>query len=700
MAIVHARTCHICEANCGVLVELEGRKVLSIKGDPDHVLSHGHICPKATALADLQDDPDRLRAPMKRTAAGWQAIGWDEAFAKIGESFARLFAAGKTSALYVGNPTAHNYGVSTQIKHLKQALGVRALYSASTLDQIPHQLVQMWMYGHNALFPIPDIDRTQFMLIVGGNPLASNGSVWTVPGVKDRIRALQARGGKLVVLDPRRTETALVADAHHFIRPGTDPAFFLALLLALDEAGLVKPGRLAPMLDEGWDEAWAAIYGFRIAPLAAYCGIGEDTIREIAAALGAGGPAIVYGRIGVSVQTFGSLNLWLIQLLNIATGNLDRVGGVMFSDPPVDLAGSSGAGTYDRFRSRVGNHPETLSEFPAATLAGEIAEPGEGQVRALVTVAGNPVLSSPGGAALDAALETLDLMVSIDMYVTETSRHAHYILPPCGPLEKDHYPLVLGPLAVRNYACYSPPALDMAEGAKADWEIVAELSRAIAAASGASLPNIRAPREALDAMLKASKYPGLSIEALAAHPHGIDFGPHQPRLPGRLNTPDKRIACAPPLCLADLERFRSALAAEGEGGLRLIGRRHVRSNNSWLHNSPRLIKGPDRCTLMIHPDDAAARGIAEGDAVRVASRAGVVELPAELTGDVMPGVVSIPHGFGHGREGVKLSVARRRPGVSINDLTDPEALDPLSGNAVLNGTPVTVARAGIMAAAE
>jgi anaerobic selenocysteine-containing dehydrogenase len=696
MTTTHPRTCHICEANCGILVELDGRRVVSIKGDPDHVLSRGHICPKATALADLESDPDRLRAPVKRTAKGWETIGWDQAY---GEIAARLAALKGCPALYIGNPTAHNYGVSLQTKHLKKALGVRAIYSASTLDQIPHQLVQMWMYGHNALFPIPDIDRTRLMLIVGGNPMASNGSVWTVPNFRNRVKALQARGGQLVVVDPRRTETADIADRHHFIRPGTDAAFFLALLKSLDEAGLVTPGRLAAMLDDGWGAAWNAIRSFEVDELAAHCGIAASDIRALAADLAAG-PACLYGRMGVSVQGFGTLNHWLIQLVNIATGNLDREGGPMFSSPVIDLAGSSGPGSYDRFRSRIGNHPEVLSEFPVATLAEEITTPGDGQVRALVTVAGNPVLSSPGGERLDAALATLDTMVAIDMYVTATSRHAHYILPPCGPLQKDHYPLVLGPIAVRNYACYSPPTLPMDAGAKADWEIVAELARAIAGAKGETLPNIRSPREALDAMLRASRYPGLSLAGLEANPHGLDFGPHVPRLPERLGTPDKRIQCAPPLCLAELARFRAAMMETPSGALRLIGRRHVRNNNSWLHNSPRLLKGPERCTLMIHPADATARFIEDGQEVTVTSRVGEVALPAEVTDAVMPGVVSMPHGFGHGRDGVQLTVASARPGVSLNDLTDPDALDPVSGNAVLNGTPVVVAPVPLVAAAE
>ena len=694
---IHARTCHLCEANCGVLIEVEGRKVVSIRGNPDHVLSRGHICPKATALADLQDDPDRLRRPVKRTEAGWQEIDWDTAFAEIGARMAQVMDSGGQPAMYLGNPNAHNYATGTQTGVLRKAMKLRTIYSASTLDQIPHQLIQMWMYGHNALFPIPDVDRTRFMLIIGGNPLASNGSVWTVPDVKKRLKAVQKRGGQVVVIDPRRTETAKIADAHHFIRPGTDTALLLGLLKALDEAGLVNPGRLEPMLEEGWAAAWAAIRGFDVAALAAHCGVAESVVRNLAATLGNGEPAIVYGRMGVSVTEAGTLNLWLIQLLNIATGNLDREGGAMFSSPVVDLVAGAGPGTYDRFRSRIGDRPEVISEFPSALLPDEIATPGEGQIRALVVISGNPVLSAPG--ALGEALPLLDLMVSVDMYVTETSAHAHYILPPCGPLEKDHYPLLLGPIAIRNYADYSAPTLPMEEGSKADWEIVAEMARAILHARGEAVPNIVPPRTVLASMLARSDY-DVTLEELEANANGKDFGPHVQRLPERLQTPNKRIACAPSLCLEALEQWRDSLAQTPPDALLLIGRRHVRNNNSWMHNSPRLAKGPDRCTAMIHPEDAAVRGIAEGDPVRVNSRVGSVELAAEISADVMRGVISIPHGFGHDKPGTKLSVAGRQPGVSLNDLTDPQAMDPISGNAVLNGTPVTLEKVEQMAAAE
>jgi anaerobic selenocysteine-containing dehydrogenase len=688
MTTTHTRTCHICEANCGILVELEGARVVSIKGDPDDVLSRGHICPKATAIADLQDDPDRLRTPMKREGNGWQPIGWDQAFAEIGRRFAAIKAAGGAGGLYVGNPTAHNYSVGMMTGHLKRALGTRYVWSASTVDQIPHQLVQLWMFGHNSLFPIADIDRTETMLIVGGNPMASNGSVWTVPGIRHRIKALQDRGGKLIVVDPRRTETADLADTHLFIRPGTDPAFLIALLLALDESGAINPGRLLPLLD-GFEAALAELRAFDIPALATHCGIAEADIGAIAQRLGAGAPAITYGRMGVSTAAFGTLNHWLIQLLNIATGNLDREGGMMFSNPGVDVVAQAGQGTWGRFRSRVSGLPEVMSELPVVTMAEEIATPGEGQVKALFTIAGNPVLSCPDGRALDAALETLDLMVSVDMYVTETSRHAHYVLPPCGPLQKDHYALFLGAIAVRNYAKYSPALLPMGAD-KSDWEVVGSLATACLVAQGQPAPNLRHPRDTLDHMLRKSPH-GLTLEQVESHPHGLDLGELQPgRLPERLYTPDRMIRCLPDAIPADLRRFAANMAETPANSLLLIGRRHLRSNNSWLHNSKRLLKGPDRCTLMIHPKDAEAHGIAQGQQVTIRSRVGEVTAPAEITDSVMPGTVSLPHGWGHARPGVQLSVARTRPGVSLNDLTDRQRFDPLSGNAALNGTPVTM----------
>ncbi len=699
MSQVHARTCHICEANCGVLVEVEGREILSIKGNPDHVLSRGHICPKATAIADLQDDPDRLHKPQKKVNGEWQEIGWETAFQEIAAKLSELKQASAKPAMYMGNPSAHDYGISTQISTLRRAMGLKNIYSASTLDQIPHHVVQYHMYGHVSLAAVPDIDRCQYLLIVGGNPAASNGSIWTVPDFKKRVKEMQARDGKLVVIDPRRTETAKLADAHHFVKPGTDTALFIGILKAVFDGGHADISRLENIMDDSWSNIEPAIAGFDMAELSAHCGISVEDMQSMAAQLGADQPAAIYGRMGVSVCEFGTLNQWLIQVINIATGNLDREGGTMVPEPALDTINLVGRGSVRKIDTIRGDMPVVMGELPTITLADEMLREDEEQIRTLFVITGNPVLSSPDGAKLDRALEKLDLMVSFDMYVTETSRHADYILPPCGPLEKDHYPFFFGPLAIRNYASYSPAIFDIQDGEKADWEIIAELAREILATDGQDVPNIREPRDVLDNMLQSSPA-GLTLAEVEAAPNGIDLGPLRPCMADRLMTEDKLIQCAHPDFLAELQRFAGSLGDERSDMLRLIGRRHVRSNNSWLHNSKRLLKGPERCTLMVHPDDAAERGISDGDMATVESRVNSVEIVVEVTDDVMPGVVSIPHGFGHGREGVGLSVAASKPGVSINDLTDPSSFDPLSGNAVLNATPVTVAAIRELEAAE
>ncbi|MEH6716086.1 molybdopterin oxidoreductase family protein [Parasphingorhabdus flavimaris] len=699
MSMIHARTCHICEANCGLLVEVEGREILSIRGNPDHVLSRGHICPKGTAIADLQDDPDRLHKPVKKVGGQWQEIGWEQAYTEIAAKLVALKGQGAKPAIYAGNPGAHDYALSTQVGQLRRAIGLKNIYSASTLDQIPHHVVQYHMYGHVSLAAVPDIDRCQYLVIIGGNPMASNGSIWTVPDFRKRVKEMQARDGRLVVVDPRRTETARIADAHHFVKPGTDTALLVGILKSIFDSGLVDTSRVDALLDDSWSAIEPAVAGFDMDQLAAHCGISVETMEEMAAQLAADQPAALYGRMGVSVCEFGSLNQWLIQVINIASGNLDRVGGTMVPQPALDTINLVGRGSVRTVDTVRGPMPSIMGELPTITFADEMLRDDEQRIRSLFVLTGNPVLSAPDGAKLDRALERLDLMVSFDMYVTATSRHADYILPPCGPLEKDHYPFFFGPLAIRNYASYSPAIFDMPDGEKADWEIVAELSLAIMAQDGQDLPNIRVPRDVLDNMLQSSPA-GLTLAEVEAAPNGIDLGPLQPCMAERLRTENGKIHCAHPDFLAELQRFAASLDDEQPDVLRLIGRRHVRQNNSWLHNSKRLLKGPDRCTLMIHPDDAMARGLTDGGMATVTSRVNSVDIPVEVSDDVMPGVVSIPHGFGHGRKGVGLSVAREKPGVSINDLTDTERFDPLSGNAVLNAVAVTVARAEELVAAE
>jgi anaerobic selenocysteine-containing dehydrogenase len=686
MPTVHHRTCHICEANCGVIITAEGRDILSIKGDPDNALSRGHICPKATALEDLQNDPDRLRSPQKRVGDAWESISWDQAFAEIGERTRAILAAdAKAAALYIGNPNAHSYGNVLTIGDLKKALNTRSVYSASTVDQMPHQVVNLRLFGHSGLWTVPDIDRTQTMIIMGGNPMASNGSVWTVPDFRNRAKALQARGGELIVIDPRRTETAKIADRHIFIRPAGDAFLLIALLLRM------KPHwpTAAPYV-KGVDAVWAALAPFDAATCAARASVSMADVDHLATRL-LQGPAALYGRIGAATQSFGTLTAWLIALVNIVAGQLDREGGLVIPAPAVDTVETLGPGSIGRYHSRVSGHREVLGEFPAASMAEEMETPGEGQIKALFVVAGNPVLSTPNGPRLDKALAGLELMVSVDMYRNATSRRADYILPPVGPLERDHYGLFLLPIAVRNFAKYSPPMFDTPEGELQDWQILRGLGSAISGepAHGAS------PRQTVDAMLQAGPYK-VTLAEVEAQQSGMDFGPPEAgRFPARLKTADKMIDAAPDEFIADLDRLAANMAIPApDAKLRLIGRRHVRSNNTWLHNAPRLVKGKDRCTLMIHPEDARARNLGDGAMAEVSSRSGMVQLRVEVTDDMMPGTVSIPHGWGHGLPGVAMATAQAHAGVSANDLTDETALDPLSGNAALSGVAVEVRGVG------
>lgn len=689
----HYRACNLCEAICGLAIEVEDDRIVAIRGDAADPFSRGHICPKAVALQDIQNDPDRLRAPMRRDGDRWHEIGWDEAFAHAANGIAAVIQAqgGDAVATYQGNPSVHNWGLMTHAAAYLGLIRTRNRYSATSVDQLPFQLAGFWMYGHQLLLPIPDIDRTGYFLMLGANPLVSNGSLMTVPDVAKRLRALQARGGRLVVIDPRRTETAAVADEHHFIRPGTDAAFLLGLLSTLAGEGLVRTGRLGPHLD-GFELALARIVPFTAERAAAICGIPAGEIRRIARAFAAAPGAVCYGRMGVSTQVHGSLCQWLIQLVNIATGNLDQVGGALVTKPAFDIIGAPGSrpGSYGRWTSRVGGRPEALGELPVAALAEEMLTPGPGQIRALVTIAGNPVLSTPNGRQLERGLAGLDFMVSIDPYLNETTRHADLILPPTSALERDHYDMTFNLLAVRNVARWNPVILPKPDGALDDWQILEGLGAALAPALGQEPKRLPKPVRMLDAGLRAGPY-GLSLDALQAAPHGLDLGPLEPSFPDRLATADKRIQCAPLPLLAALDRLEETLFGGIAPELVLIGRRHVRSNNSWMHNFARLVKGKPRCRLLMHPQDLGRYGFTEGQRVRVTSRIGSLDVEVAGTDEVMPGVVSLPHGWGHSREGVALGVAQAHAGVSVNDLTDDAFVDAVSGNAALNGLPVAVA---------
>ena len=704
----HYRACNLCEAICGLTVTHQNGTVVSIAGDPADPFSRGHICPKAVALKDIYEDPNRLRHPLKRVETNgevtWQEIGWEQALDEVAARLHAVRTAHGPNAIgvYAGNPTVHNSGSFLSMPGIVRAIGTRTMFSASSVDQFPHHFAAWQLFGHPLLMPVPDIDHTDFWIIIGGNPIASNGSIMTAPDVATRLRAIQQRGGRVVVIDPRHTETAKRADEHHFIRPGTDVFLLLAMTQVLFAENLVDVGRLADVTD-GLNTLRDAVKAFSPETVAATTGMAADDIRRLARELAATPRAALYGRVGISTQEFGGLCLWLVNVLNLLTGHLDVPGGMMFTSPAIDaLAERPGVPKsvyrkYNRFQSRVSGKPEFMGEIPVACLAEEIETPGDGQLRALVTSCGNPVLSTPNGRRLDAALEKLEFMVSVDIYLNETTRHADYILPPLTGLETANYDLTFHVLAIRNTARYSEPMVPKPVDTMYDWEIFENLRLRLTNTPREDW-TLQNPAKTIDKGLRFGPYgqTGLSLDHLLANPHGIDLGPLRAQLPARLQTADNRINVAPDLLMADLTRAQGVLdqsvtqeiAAPDQ--LLLISRRHLRDNNSWMHNAKVLVKGRNRCTLLIHPDDAARLGVGTGQPVRVRSRVGEIELPADVSAEIMPGVVCMPHGYGHNRPGTRMDVAQQHAGVSINDLTDEAFSDTLTGNAALNGVPVWV----------
>lgn len=706
---------------------MDGGAVVSIRGNRDHVLSRGHVCPKALGLKELHVDPDRLRTPHLRGADGrLQPTSWEEAFAVVDQRLTAVIDrhGADAVAVYLGNPVAHDFATTLYASAAMRALGSRNIYTANTVDAMPKFVSCQLMFGGMYTVPLPDVDRCSYLLILGANPVVSNGSLLTAPGMRARLRALRHRGGRLIVVDPNRTRTAQEADAHYPIRPGTDALLLASLVQVLFSEGRIDLGRLGPHV-RGVKTVEEVVREFSPETVAPYCDIPAEEIRGLARDLAAAPAAAVYGRTGTCTQRFGTVTSWLVDVLNVLTGNLDRPGGAMFARPAADLrlvtAGRTGS-TIGRWRSRVRGAPETLGELPLACLAEEIDTPGTGQVKALITVAGNPARSAPNSSRLAAAFEQLELMVSLDLYRNETTRHAHVVLPAPSPLTKPHYDLFFGHFAIRNTATYSPPVLPAQPGDQADWQIllrligilarqgaaadlnviddmVAEtLNRAVngAGEAGADSPaELGGPERLLDMLLRAGPYRDgdqpLTLARVRQYPDGMDFGPLTPQLPGILNTPSGQIELAPPPLVDDVAQLRTRLLRSPKGSMVLIGRRHLRSNNSWMHNLPTLAKGPDRCTLQIHPTDAARLQLSTH--ARVRSRAGVVDVPVEVTDAVRPGVVSLPHGWGHDEPGTVAAFAAQQPGVNSNILADGLELDPLSGTAVLNGIPVQITAA-------
>ncbi len=695
----HFRTCNLCEAMCGVEIKHNGEKVLSIKGDSNDPFSKGYICPKATALQDLYEDPDRLRQPVERTADGWKQISWSEALDKVAAGIQAVQQQYGQNAfgVYLGNPNVHNMGGMLTVKHLLHSLKSRSRFSATSVDQLPHHIVSMHLFGHMLRIPVPDVNRTQYMLIIGGNPLASNGSIMSAPNMRQKLKDIKARGGKVVVIDPRRTETAEIASEHHFIRPATDVLLLLAMLNEVYAQGYAdkamtnnRAAALAPEIDR--IATFAKDYSAE--SVAKITGITAVEIKRLAKEFGEAESSVCYGRMGISVQEFGLLSQYLAMIINIVCGRLDEVGGLMFPNPAVDVVSNSGPGYLGKRHSRVSNLLDFNGEYPSVAMSDEMLVEGEGQLKGFMCVAGNPVLSTPNGEKLDKALSQLEFMVAVDYYVNETSRHANIILPPVSALERDHYDVTFNGFAVHNVAKYSPALFNKKDNEKHDWEIYLELAERLDKDAPDKVKAERAltkklgPKFLLDQALKYGPYQDIDLETLIDNPHGIDLGPLQSMLPEALQHDDKHIHLNVDFYQADLERVQQMMQHYNDSQILLIGRRHVRSNNSWLHNSYRLVKGKSRCTLMLHPKTASQYKIADGQEVKVTSRVGSVIIAAEVTDELMPGVVSIPHGFGHARQGVKQQIAQAHAGVSVNDLTDDTLIDKLCGNAAVNGVPV------------
>ena len=710
----HYSTCTLCEAMCGIEVTTQGRDILSIVGDKLNPFSEGHVCPKAMALKDLYEDPERIRTPIEKTAdgKGWKEVSWDYALDKVASNLFNVQQKHgvESVATYLGNPNAHNMGSILFGPYFYRALKSHNRYSATSVDQLPHHIVSRQLFGHQSQIPIPDIDHTQHFMIIGGNPLASNGSIMTVPHIKRRLNAIQSRGGKVVVIDPKKSETAEMSSEHHFIKPGTDALLMLAMIHTLFEKQLVSADVLLGFAPDLLTvEKYVVDYpAKRVAKL---IGMSEIQIIGLVESFCKAGPAVCYGRMGASVQAFGTLTQYLIMLFNMLTGNLDRQGGMMFTQPAADFLPHSGRGSIANFHTRVRNLPAFAGEFPVSALAEEMITEGEGQIKAIVIGAGNPILTTPNGQQLDKAFENLDFVVAVDFYITETSRHADIILPPVTALERDHYDIVFHNFAVRNSTKFSPAIFPPAETSKTDWQIYLGLAERLDKLNGLPTDKYQTlwrkePKGVVDDLLKTGRYRHendvLSIDLLLKKPHGIDLGPLQPDLPEAIFHNDKKINLSFDYFMADLTRldrhfFSSELKVSGlsnDDTLQLIGRRHLKTNNSWLHNSQRMVKGTNnglsRCTAQIHPDDAGKHNIQDQQMITVTSRVGKVSLPAEITKNIMPGVISIPHGWGHNKKGSQWQTAEQHAGVSVNDLTDEMVLDELSGNAVLNGVPVTI----------
>lgn len=709
----HYRVCNLCEAMCGLVIEHDGQQVLHIRGDESDPLSKGSICPKGAHIHELHEDPDRLKKPLRKTEGGeWEEISWKQALDIVGEKINEVRKNhGKNAVgLYLGNPTVHNFGMMLFAGEFKRILETRNSFSPTTMDQLPHHFIGYYMFGHPLSIPIPDIDRTEYLIILGANPIASNGSLMSGCGPNRRIRAIQDKGGKAILLDPRANETSRIVDEHYVIRPGTDIYFLLGMLHVIQQNNWTVVGELEKHI-AGLDKLEQIAEPYDPEKVSAITGVAAEVIRRITKEYVLQDKAVIYGRMGMSTQEHGGLCHWLSTVINILTGHFDKPGGAMFTRPAMDIKRTNTFHqAHGRWHSRVRGLPEFEGELPVSTMAEEMLTPGEGQIKALITYAGNPALSTPNAKRLEEALPNLDFMVSIDIFLNETTRHANIILPPPSHLEIDHYDLIFNQISVSNNAKFSQALFKPKEGQLYDWQIAKELIRRFAKGSNKKPSKIfqwLSPRQILNLGLMTGPYgklshpkrwfSGLSLKKVIDSRHGIGLGSLVPMIPEVLLTEDRKINIADPVFIEGLEKVKRELVdhpyqALTENDFLLIGRRHLRSNNSWMHNVPGLMKGKNRCTVMMHPQDAERLVVIEGQEVFVQSATGEISLPVEITDGIMPGVLSIPHGFGHTKKGTRLAVASQagNAGVSVNDITDQKRLDPVTGNAAFSGQVVQV----------
>lgn len=738
---LHVRSCPFCEAACGTCVTADHatRTILDVRGDQEDPFSQGFVCPKSYALTQLHSDPDRLRRPVRRRGSDWEEIGWEEA---MDEAADRLKAIQKKHganavAYYLGNPSGHKAPFLLYGPLLIKALGTMQFYTPGTLDQIPKYVSASYMFGGPTIQPLADLDRTDHLIVIGNNPVVSQGSMMVAPGIRRRIEGIRKRGGKVVVIDPRRTETAQIADEYVAVRPGTDAYLLFAMIDTLAKEGLVRLGSVADHV-KNLDELLRIAARFPADRVAAVTSIPAATIRNLAREFAAAPTAAIYGRTGTCTQRFGTITSWLIDALNTITGNLDRPGGNLFSGGGIPLGVlwedncKDGVFPVGRWYSRVKQLPEAIGMLPCAALADEMLVPGDGQVRGFVTQAGNVVLSNPNARKLQRAFEGLDFMLSLDIYINETTRHADIIIPGPSYVEHSDFAAVTAYETIRKFIKWSPPVFLPDGDTPHDWEIFVGLAARLkgvttaeieedyvreflATAINAGRPEARSisidearqqvgdepgADRLFDILIRGGplgdafgRVPdGLTLAKVKAHPHGLDLGPLDAGMvPDVLRTPDRKVDLAPPQITCDVARMESEMGVLGKpGSMVMIGRRDIRSKNAWMHNIPLLAKGKERCTLLVHPEDAVRLGLRTGGKARLRTHIGALVAPVVVSDEIMPGVVSLPHGWGHQMGDTRQRVANAHSGVNANAIIDEADLDVPSGSTVLNGVPVEV----------